>query len=281
MENKRRGRPEQPCPVCNEWQDIEQLLHNAPAAQPDSTTLILTEFAEVKAEIEKARQQITYLGDNTLGRFDRLDDRTRRTLSIVDKTYNDLLRILTDEAKEGPRLFSLVPVERSGFNPKQWTNEKFRLILWCEHICLPLPLLNGKDSEDGVYELELTHKWFKDYAPLLNLMTKALSLALPIAAAGAKLTIDTALYNSFENQFKFGQEIIDTALSASDKTGLWTDTGDSVDLPHGTTIRAENATLRKLHILLKAKDPGFGGLVRVLNKRNEFLWVHKRFAGEY
>jgi hypothetical protein len=26
---------------------------------------------------------------------------------------------------------------------------------------------------------------------------------------------------------------------------------------------------------------GFGGLVRVMNKRQEFLWVHERFAGEY
>ena len=33
--------------------------------------------------------------------------------------------------------------------------------------------------------------------------------------------------------------------------------------------------------LVKAKDPGFGGLVRVMNKRQEFLWVHEKFAGEY
>jgi len=36
-----------------------------------------------------------------------------------------------------------------------------------------------------------------------------------------------------------------------------------------------------IHAMLKAKDPGFGRLVRVLNKRNEFLWVHENFAGEY
>jgi len=39
--------------------------------------------------------------------------------------------------------------------------------------------------------------------------------------------------------------------------------------------------LRELHALLKAKDPGLGGLVRVLNKRQEFLWVHEKFVGEY
>jgi hypothetical protein len=39
--------------------------------------------------------------------------------------------------------------------------------------------------------------------------------------------------------------------------------------------------LRELHALLKVKDPGFGGLVRVMNKRQEFLWGHEKFAGEY
>ena len=43
----------------------------------------------------------------------------------------------------------------------------------------------------------------------------------------------------------------------------------------------EHAALRELHALLKAKDPGFGRLVRVLNKRQESLWVHEKFASEY
>ena len=46
-------------------------------------------------------------------------------------------------------------------------------------------------------------------------------------------------------------------------------------------LRAENATLCELHTLLKARDPGFGGLVRVMNKPQEFLWVHEKFASEY
>jgi hypothetical protein len=46
----------------------------------------------------------------------------------------------------------------------------------------------------------------------------------------------------------------------------WDDTG-------GAT-RAQGAVLRELHAFLKEKDPGFGGLLRVQNKRREFLWVH-------
>jgi hypothetical protein len=39
--------------------------------------------------------------------------------------------------------------------------------------------------------------------------------------------------------------------------------------------------LAQLHALLKEKDPSFSGLVRVRNKRQEFLWVHPQFEKEY
>jgi internalin A len=34
-------------------------------------------------------------------------------------------------------------------------------------------------------------------------------------------------------------------------------------------------------IYQEAEDPGLGGLVRVMNKRREFLWVHPQFEKEY
>lgn len=54
-------------------------------------------------------------------------------------------------------------------------------------------------------------------------------------------------------------------------------------MPHDQAyLQAEKKSKkRELHALLNAKDPGFGGLIRVRNKRQEFLWVHERFAGEY
>ena len=46
-------------------------------------------------------------------------------------------------------------------------------------------------------------------------------------------------------------------------------------------LDAGQRTLRELQALLKARDPSFGGLARVRNKRQEFLWVHPQFEGEY
>lgn len=281
IENKRRGRPEQPCPVCNEWENIDQLLRNAPAAQPDATALIFAEFADVKTELAKARQQLTYQGEKIMGRFDRLDGRTRRTLSRVDKTYTDLLQVLTDEAKEGPRLFSLLPVDRGNFNPREWIRAQFRLTLWCEHSRLPLPELNEKDKKKGIYEIELDREWFKKAAPYLKLLTGTLSLVLPIASSAIKLALDDTAFEAIEEDLDLGKNIIDAAIGETTKIGEIYGVTEKTNFEQGEAIHARGATLRELHTLLKAKDPGFGGLVRVMNKRQEFLWVHERFASEY
>ncbi len=281
IESKRKNRPEYPCPVCNEWQNIDHLLRNAPAAQPDVTTLIFAEFAEVKAELVKARQQLTYQGEKMMGRFDRLDDRTRRILSRVDKTYADLLQVLTDEAKEGPRLFSFEPVDRSSFNPREWIRAKFRLTLWCEHSRLPLPELNEKDKDKGVYVIELDREWFKKASPYLKLLVGTLSLVLPVASSSIKLALNDGAYKTIEEQLDFGKSVIAATLDEATKIGESMGVTDTTSPEQGTSIRAKGATLRELHALLRAKDPSFGGLIRVMNKRREFLWVHEQFASEY
>ncbi len=84
-----------------------------------------------------------------------------------------------------------------------------------------------------------------------------------------------------ENQLDFSQKIIDASLSGVEKSVDWLDGGDEVEFERGEAIRAYGSILRELHTLLKAEDPGFGGLVRVQNKRREFLWVHECFVGEY
>ena len=263
IENKRRNRNDQPCPICNEWQSIEQLLSNAPAAtQAISLDSLMKEFAQVKDKL------------------DEVNDNTRRILSQVDKQYADLIQLFTDEAKEGPRLFSLFPLDGNKFNPKNWIRHQFRLVLWCEHSRLPLPVLNNGDMKKGVYDFELDKDWFKKTAPYLKLITGTLSLVLPVASSALQVANDAAT-KALQAQIGLGKDVIDALAGETSALNEFSSVMDSADLERGVGSRAENATLRELHALLKAKDPGFGGLVRVLNKRNEFLWVHEKFAGEY
>jgi hypothetical protein len=123
----------------------------------------------------------------------------------------------------------------------------------------------------------LTREWFKQAAPVLKFITGTLSLALPVAAAGAKLALPEDTYRALD----FGKEIIDASFSGGEDIVDWMGKGEALDLPHSAAFRAESASLRELHAFLKAQDPSFGGLVRVQNKRQEFLWVHKQFIGEY
>lgn len=146
IENKGRNRPEQPCPLCNEWQDIEQLLHNAPAARPSPLPALLANPEETLRTLQAIRGQLGTQEARLLGRFDRLDAAGRELVSRVEDAYDGLMRTLVDEAREGPRLFSLEPVEPGFWDQPKWASASFRVTLWCEHSRLPLPVLNGEGT---------------------------------------------------------------------------------------------------------------------------------------
>lgn len=111
------------------------------------------------------------------------------------------MQTATDEAKEGPRLFSFKSVDPGFFDRPKWISQKFRLTLWCEHSRLPLPELNGKGSTAGVYDLNLPREWFEKAAPFLKVLTGTLSLVLPVAASATKFAMDDTAYKGLEKEY--------------------------------------------------------------------------------
>jgi len=281
IESKRRHRQDYPCPVCNEWQSIDSLLRNAPAVQRMPVEKLLVGFNEMKGALSGVRELLIRQHGEAVGRFDKMDSRTQRILSKVDDTFSQMMQALTDEAREGPRLFSFQPVESGFFDRPKWVNQKFRLTLWCEHSRLPLLALNGKGDGRGVYELSIPREWFVKAAPFFKVLTSTLSLVLPVASSATKLLVDEASYKGIEKELDLGQKSIDSVIKGGEKTGSWLGRSDAPDLERGDAIHAQGAILRQLHVWLKEKDPGFGGLIRVRNKRQEFLWVHPQFEKEY
>ena len=76
IESKRRKRSDYPCPVCNEWQDIDSLLRNATVAtRPISLEELQSEFATIKDKLNE------------------FNCNTRRILSRIDTMYSDLLEV--------------------------------------------------------------------------------------------------------------------------------------------------------------------------------------------
>ncbi|MEM6715467.1 MAG: COR domain-containing protein [Cyanobacteria bacterium P01_C01_bin.147] len=265
-ESKRRGRPDYPCNMadCDEWQDIDCLLQNATVTRASKLS-------------DSDIQQIRDIVDAK----DKKDDQRFRALSSqADEQLAILMQIGLDEARQGPRLFSLTPANTKFLDNPAWATQKFKLTLWCEHSRKPLPAL-WDDSSRGVYKLEKSREWLENYGPALRTVTKTLSAILPVVAATTKVAMPGDTYKGIENELNFGKELFGAGLKSSG--ALANVGGDDLiaDPEHGVARQAQNALLRELHAFLQQHDPSFGGLVRVQNKRREFIWVHPQFADEY
>ena len=283
------------------------LLRNAPAAQPDATALIFAEFAEIKAQIESVRQQNRYtnqiyitgnvaqsniiIGNENkvdssinslpIGQFNRLDDRTRRILSQANKTYTELLQVLTDEAKE-VRAFSIYfPLIAAPSIPKPGF-VKSSASSYGVNIRAAAPRFEQWRYEERRLRSRTRPRMVQEVRALFEIPDRYIGHGAPrrILHRCGKLALDETAYKLIEEQLDFGKSIIDAMIGETTATNDFMGKVDSTSLEHSVAIRGDGSALRKLHALLKAKDPGFGGLVRVMNNRQEFLWVHEKFAGE-
>jgi len=278
---KRQGMDMFPCLTsgCNQLQSIGRLLRNAPSGRPSAAVELQVEYKEFRQELRSVRSLLVEQHGATMDQFQGLNLATKRIMSKVDDVFEGIMNALTDEAKEGPRLFSMEPVEPGFFGKPKWLAETFRVALWCEHSRLPVWALC--DEKEGVYEMEVQRDWFVRAAPFLKILGTTLSLALPVASAATKVLLNEVTFKGIEKQLELGQKSVESVVKAGEKVGEWLTEDGVVDVQAGGTLRAEGAVLRQLHAWLKARDPGFGGLIRVQNKRQEFLWVHPRFEAEY
>ena len=285
IESKKKNRHEYPCPIsgCGEWQNIDRLLNNAPTTQPPFQEIGIQQFLNMfKDELKIIREDLVIFDSRNQERYQSLSQDQRIILSKVDEQFASLMQMLTDEAKDGPRLFSFKPVDPSFFDRPKWLSTKLQITLWCEHSRQPLPALNPHDKQKGVYELEVSRAWFTKAAPYLKILTGTLSLVLPVAASATKFMLDDATYKGIEEELDLGQKSIESTLKGSDLATNLSTERDAPDWQQGdSAMMVKGSILRELHALLKAKDPGFGGLVRVQNRRREFLWVHEQFVDEY
>ena len=282
IDSKKKGRPEYPCNVsgCDEWQTIDDLLRNAPTTQPSTQTSHLT---QMQTEIQQLGQVITAAliekDRRDQIRYHNLAQDQQALLSKADQQFATYMQMLTDEAKDGPRLFSIKPIDTQFLdaNPS-WVTAKFQVTLWCEHSRCPLPDLNPEDTNRGVYTLELERKWLQGIKAWLKPIATVLSAISPVAIAATNLSLTDTAFDAIQAEINLTQKTL--ALATAGPQGLLADPGDS-DVEFGGAICAQGSVLRQLHALLKAKDPSFGGLLRVQNKRREFVWIHPQFVEEY
>jgi hypothetical protein len=192
------------------------------------------------------------------------------------------MNTLTDEAKEAPRLFSLIPVDTKFLDNPAWIEKQFQLILWCEHSRCPLPWLNYKSDNPkaGVYQISIKRDWLKKASPWIIPISKALSIGLPALNSAYQLGIDDQSYSQFKENLDFGQKSLEAVAKTSDSFSQVSNE-KLYDLEVGEVTEARGSILREFQAIIKQKDPGFGGLEKVQTNQGKFLWVHPQFVGEY
>jgi len=183
IESKKKNRNDYPCSVsgCDEWQNIDKLLYNAPIGQTPVQEVLSEKLTDVQATLQIIRKELLVKDQRDQIRYQDLSEKQRATMSQVDQQFGELIQMLTDEAKDGPRLFSFMPVDPKFFDRPKWLSAKFQITLWCEHSRQPLPALNPAGNKQGIYELDLPREWFVKAAPLLKTMSVTLGLILPVA----------------------------------------------------------------------------------------------------
>ncbi|MDJ1183337.1 leucine-rich repeat domain-containing protein [Roseofilum casamattae] len=274
LEYKRDGRSQIKCDAfrCRSWLEVDALLQSI-EVQPLSNDILLREIRELKKEIrQQPKQPDAPISPNDFTNAEKV------TLSQLNEQLDRALTTLNDEAKDGPRLFSLKAVDPGFFDRPQWISANFRLTLWCEHSGQPLPILNPDNPALGVYKVNLNRKWFRQMAPYLKFMTGTMGVLLPLLSLGGRFFLDENTYAGIEQEMTFYDTAVQFSIQGTDITPSW----ENPTTPeYGERRQAQGPMLRQLHKILRETDPSFGGLVRVQNKRGEYFWVHQKFQREY
>jgi hypothetical protein len=107
-----------------------------------------------------------------------IDEKLDGLDSRVADVFMATMRAIADEAKFGPRLFTL-HTKHTGFSLAQLFSQSLELQMWCEAEGCQHPV---KEQGEGVYPVDKPREWLAQIAPYANFALKVLATVTPIAA---------------------------------------------------------------------------------------------------
>jgi hypothetical protein len=248
---RERGTVQIECTKCDAPYDIAWLLtgFTSPALPTDDASAkILHELSEVKADVSRVA---AYAAD-TAGQV------------------RSVLRMLSTEVADCPRLFTLAPGDHERKRGHFWQQDPYLLTLWCEHPGHEHP------CPKATYEVVRPKQWLSDVSPYVRLVVKTLHLVVPLAGAAAGLVLSEEQLKALEHSIKFTETLMETLPEPRQSKN-----DPAFDVNFGSS--AEGLGLRTLRTFLMAEDPvqSFGGLRRVPNPWGDFLWICPEHYREY
>jgi internalin A len=191
--------------------------------------------------------------------------------SAVAELLRRVLRAISSENLDCPRLFTMFPKERRWLGPQNSTMDDYSLHLWCEHPNSQHPV-KGAD-----YTISLPREWVTKIQPFVHLIASALKLAVPLAAPTVTLLFGAEVFKEIKPHLEFMEKFTSGVLAGE------LDSHKSYGLAGPPLTRAEGASLRALQEVLIGLDPGrkWGGLRKVGTSSGDCLWVCPQHYPEY
>ncbi|MFI5927976.1 COR domain-containing protein [Micromonospora sp. NPDC051543] len=261
------------CPVssCDAFPAIDALLGGSHAGH-DALAVLQDGVALVDRHVRGLSRRVTELSDTV-----------KANLAGVNARLTALMWQLNDEATDGPRLFTLTPVESSLRNP-QWTSIRMRLTLYCEHSLQPVHVLEPSRRDAGVYSIDVAREWWVRAVPLLQATSMLLKPLLGVGVAELKLEFSDEQWKAVEEQVSLANETLNAAAEAADHLTADDHSAGLAEQAPGAPpapIIAEGATLRTLHAALRAQDVTIADLRKVVRPDGRILWIHREFEHLY
>lgn len=249
----------QPCKGRFKIQALRQFLAEGDATvrcQECSCRLSIAEllFGFEDTKLEKQLQAIE-------ARLAGLDSR-------IANYFMATMNAIADEAKHGPRLFTILP-RTTGISLKPLLSRPLELQLWCEAEGCQHPVVDGGK---GIYPLDVPREWLVQIAPYAHFALRVLATVAPIAAPA----INTFFGPKTTETWRI-EDQLDLASAIIGELPAKIETPDRGMTPGQMLSEPERSGILALHRFLNEVDPTQDkiGLHRVPTYTGDYRWLCK------
>lgn len=216
-------------------------------------------------EDDTTREQLTRIETKVDRGFAEIQDNLAEWESRIANYTMGIMRAIANEAKAGPRLFTLEPIDGNWRRP---FDKGYRLHLWCEaENCQH----RVHQPDLGVYEFEAPRDWVIKVAPYANLVSRVLKTVLPLPAPAANIYFGQAIMDDWAIQKSLDAMKEATGTLLKEEFSV-TEPGRLKD---GLLTEAERSGILALHAFLREEDPHHQrlGLKRMPTYTGDYLWL--------
>jgi CheY-like chemotaxis protein len=228
--------------------DIRRIAHKiADPAQIEATLI---------EKLDRRLERIEVLLTDGLGALSA-------SVAQVSGLTRALIKLASADVSDCPRLFTLAEV--LGGRMSRATRVKYSLTLWCEYP-------GAEHSWDAAtYTFSRPRDWLQKLVPYGLLVSRILSIVIPIAASIPGVVLNADDFQRVQNQLELMKEVAGQLPHAEAPASITSRAVDHLTAEQGAGLR----TLRSL-LLTEDKNRIFGDLRKVGTESGETVWVCPR-----